>query len=99
MPVIMKRADELKIGDVFSTDGYAVEAATILLGGGAPGEVWVQTRRADDPLCKSAYLPLDFPCPIWTADEDQPCRGCARPFDSEADFCPECAAENAGEWC
>ncbi|MGB2874798.1 MAG: hypothetical protein WBB76_04900 [Gaiellaceae bacterium] len=31
--------------------------------------------------------------------EEQPCRGCGKmfPFDPEADFCPSCSAENAGE--
>lgn len=58
-------ARDLRVGDVFSTDGYTVEAAVLLLGGGVDGEVWVQARRDDDPRCKSAYLPLDHPCPLW----------------------------------
>lgn len=58
-------ARELRVGDVFSTDGYTVEAAVLLLGRGVDGEVWVQTRRGDDPRCKNAYLPLDHPCPLW----------------------------------
>lgn len=58
-------ARDLRIGDVFSTDGYTVTAAVLLEGGGAPAEVWVEARRDDDPRAKTAYVPADQPLPLW----------------------------------
>ncbi len=62
----IKPASELRIGDVFSTDGYTVTWACLLSGGGPADEVSVVTAKAGHE--KTAYLAPDFPCPIWTPD-------------------------------
>lgn len=60
------RADELRDGDVFSTDGGVVTWVCLLEGGGAPAEVFVVV------MChgveKTAYLAPDFPCHLWRED-------------------------------
>jgi hypothetical protein len=57
------RADELRVGDIFSTDGYRVTAAVLLSGGGADDEVAVHVEL--NGHSKFAYLNPDHPCPLW----------------------------------
>ena len=56
-------ARDLRVGDVFSTDGGRVTSAVLLQGGGAPDEIAVVV------VChgveKFAYLTPDAPCPLW----------------------------------
>jgi hypothetical protein len=59
----MVPASELRAGDVFSTDGYAVETAVLLSGGGCENEVAVYVVK--DGHQKFAYLTPDHACPIW----------------------------------
>lgn len=65
MTVITKRSDELRPGDVLSTDGSTVETA-ILLQGGAPPEVCV-VRRFDDDTQKIEYVEPDAPVHVYVA--------------------------------
>ncbi len=60
-------ASELRIGDVFSTDGYTVTWACLLSGGGPADEVSVVTALNSHE--KTAYLAPDFPCPLWRTGE------------------------------
>ncbi len=64
-------ANKLRVGDVFSTDGYRVEAAVILSGGGCEPEVAVTVVGEGENAGhqKFAYLLLDHPCPIWRTGE------------------------------
>jgi hypothetical protein len=57
------RADQLRVGDVFSTDGYTVTWACLLEGGGPPAEVSVVVAKNGHE--KSAYLAPDFACHLW----------------------------------
>jgi hypothetical protein len=65
MTIQVVPARALVAGDVFSMDGYIVDAVVTLPSRGPAGEVFVQVRREDDPHAKSAYLPIDYPCPLW----------------------------------
>jgi hypothetical protein len=57
-------ASKLQVGDVFSTDGYAVEAAVLLTGGGCEPEVAVYVVGQGGHQ-KFAYLSPDHLCPVW----------------------------------
>lgn len=77
-----------------------IEAARILSETEIPAEVRSQlvarfvTMFADD---NARFSPSKFRAAC--EPQDQPCRGCGEtfPYDPDADFCPSCAAENAGE--
>jgi hypothetical protein len=56
-------ASKLRPGDVFSTDGYAVEVAVLLSGGGVDPEVAVYVVKEGHQ--KFAYLSPERLCPIW----------------------------------
>jgi hypothetical protein len=58
-------ANELQKGDVFSTDGYAVESACVLYDGRVSISLWLD---ASGGLTKHAVVAGDFPCPIYTQD-------------------------------
>lgn len=66
--ICMIPASNLRPGDVFSTDGYAVESACIVRDHGEE-RVSVWARRHDDPCAKTELLALDFPCPIWISED------------------------------
>ena len=55
-------ASELKVGDVFSTDGYVVSTVVLL-----PKTQRVFVQAALDGHVKTAALAQDFPCPLWKA--------------------------------
>ena len=57
------RADEARVGDVLSTDGYTITWACLLEGGGAPAEVSIVAVK--DGHEKTAYLAPDFPLHMW----------------------------------
>ena len=61
--IVTKSAKNLRPGDVFSTDGYIVESAVILQGGGYADEIAVQVSLNGHQ--KFAYLEPNHPCPIW----------------------------------
>ena len=58
--ITLKPATELKVGDVFSTDGGIVRYVEK-----HPHTVHVVVCHGTE---KTAYLAPDFPCPIWTPD-------------------------------
>jgi hypothetical protein len=62
----MKRAADLLVGDVFSTDGYKVESVCVLWDGRISVSAWLD---ASGGIHKSAVLDADAPMPIWTPDE------------------------------
>ena len=65
--ITIKPASELQIGDVFSTDGFAVESARPLADGRISVSLWLD---ASGGVSKHAVLAADQECPIWTPDAD-----------------------------
>ena len=63
--ITIKPASDLKVGDVFSTDGYRVESAAKLYDGRVSVELWLD---ASGGITKRAVLAADFSCPIWSPD-------------------------------
>ena len=63
--ITIKPASELRVGDIFSTDGYEVRSACALWDGRISVEAWLD---ASGGVSKRAVLAADFACPIWTKD-------------------------------
>ena len=63
--IVVKRADELQRGDVFSTDGYRVVSAAQLSDGRVSVELWLD---ASGGISKRDVLAADYPCPIYVDD-------------------------------
>jgi len=62
----MTRADSVKPGDIFSTDGFTVRSVHVDTDGNErPVHITASLGGHD----KAARLPADFPLPIWTPDE------------------------------
>lgn len=60
-------ASQLKVGDVFSTDGYKVVSVGRLMSTDQVSvECWLD---ASGGISKRAVLDPDFPCPLWRGDE------------------------------
>ena len=64
--ITLKRADELQVGDVFSTDGYKVERTHQLWDGRIIIYSWLD---ASGGIKKTATFKPDVELPIWTPDE------------------------------
>jgi hypothetical protein len=62
--IVMKPASELQRGDMFSTDGGVVQDIRV-----SNGQVFIKTLL-DGGVTKSGQRPADFPCPIYTPDEE-----------------------------
>jgi dihydrodipicolinate synthase/N-acetylneuraminate lyase len=58
--IVVKPADLLEVGDVFSTDGYVVSAVVIL-----PKTRRVFVQAALDGDVKTAARTWDQPLPVW----------------------------------
>lgn len=75
--ITVKRAADLQKGDTFSTDGYVVVSALALndFTNRVSVELWLD---ASGGIRKHGVLDADDACPIWTADDGEPCQWFAR---------------------
>lgn len=60
--IVTVPAKDLQVGDVFSTDGYAVTSARALYDGRISVVVWLD---ASGGIEKRALLAADHPCPLY----------------------------------
>ncbi len=70
--IVIKRADQLRPGDVLSTDGSRIETVVLLQGGGAPAEVCIcRSWEAGEGLPSEQrfeYVEPSRPVYVFTAD-------------------------------